>query len=535
MVQSLLLSSSRDRQKLPSAQEMAEFDRSTILAGTAGQVLMERAGVAVYQVLQRRAFFSSQQQTVILAGPGNNGGDGFVVARQLLSAKKPFCLILAAADHYSSDLLAQIEKFSHSGGSVLCYRSEDNHQLPLGAQQVSLVEVTDRLRAAALLIDALLGTGQGGAARGSIKELIELVGDLKKSEGLAFKTVALDLPSGVDASSGAVYDPSIEADLTVTIELIKRGLLQYPARQKCGEIEAVSIEIDTSGPCHFSLLFDDTIKRLPPRAPNTHKGDYGHVLVIAGSAQMPGAAELTARAALRCGAGLVTKVLLTSAVGTVSMPEIMHAPVNDQSGFFEPGHLPQLLPYLERASCVVLGPGLGQADPTAVFVAKICDELVRRNLPTVIDADGLNCLAKQGGQLPDLSKAVLTPHPGEIARLLGVDKSLVQNDRYKAASKVAQTTGAVVVLKGAATVVCSRTNGWVSSVANPYLATAGSGDILTGLIAALIAQGLTPEQAACLAVFAHAASGEQAHQVTAGTIIATDLLQFLPGLLVCDS
>ncbi len=519
--------------KLPAPAEMTSFDQQTIASGISGTELMEKAGKQLYVALEKIDSELLDKSVVVLVGPGNNGGDGLVIARELQQSGRKVTAILAAARHYSADLLLQINRFLACGGSLFFYSGSTELNAPVELLPINAEAIKDIICNSAVVIDALLGTGQGRAPRDVLGELVALLDATKNLLECDFKTIAIDLPSGVDADSGRVFTPHVNADLTLTVEVVKRGLLQYPAREACGEIEAVEIGIDCSGSCEFFLLTNETAPRLPARSLAAHKGSFGHVLVVGGSRQMPGAPHLAAMAALRSGTGLVTKTVLDTAVAEFSAPELLLCPVVDQQGYFEVGHLSQLMPALEAATCLIVGPGLGRADATVDFVAELVIVAKTLSLPMIIDADGLNCLALliKRGFNKDLSGVILTPHPGEAGRMLDIGATEVQQDRYQAAKQLALRTQAVVALKGAGTVIYVNGHGWVDSTANPYLATAGSGDVLTGIIAALVVQGLTCEQAACLGVFGHGLAGELASQQTGGAIIASDFLQHLPSVL----
>lgn len=533
MDQALHLAKTSHRYKLPASAEMVSFDQQTISTGIPGIELMERAGKGVCSTLDALGYFPLDRQVTVLVGPGNNGGDGLVVARELQQRGVQVTAILAGAPRYSPDLICQLSKYILSDGSLLFWPGDKGFSPPLELQFASQESILSVIADSALVIDALLGTGQVSTPRDAVKDLVCYCCDVNRSASGNILIAAVDMPTGINADNGAVFAHHLKADLTVAIELVKRGMLQYPARYICGRIETVDIGIDCSGFCEFEILSKETVTCLPARYPAAHKGNFGHVLVVAGSRCMPGAAHLAAMAALRSGAGLVTKTVLKSVVEGFSAPELLLCPVEDQTGYYEVGHLSQMLPALKTATCVVLGPGLGQADPTIDFVRELIAVARDSNLSLVIDADALNCLAGlvDRGYKIDLQEAVVTPHPGEAGKLLGVSTAEVQQDRYRAAKELAVSTKAMVVLKGAATVIYVGKRGLVYPTANPYLATAGSGDVLTGIIAALISQGLTREQAVCLGVFAHGVSGSRASQKTGGAIIASDFLDNIPGVL----
>ncbi|NLF24775.1 MAG: NAD(P)H-hydrate dehydratase [Deltaproteobacteria bacterium] len=503
--------------RLPSQAEMAAMDEATISAGVAALELMERAGRGVYETLALDLKTIETARISILCGPGNNGGDGLVVARYLREAGAEVKVVLSAARRFSPALDAQLDKFVAGGGSV--------HVFGQGMEGRSLApivthELADLFKHSDLIVDALLGTGQKQAPRGSIAALVELLRASLSDTGSA-RVVAIDIPTGINADSGEVYDPCVRADQTISIELIKRGLLQYPAREYCGELKTVPIGINCEGQCEFELLTASALTLPVPRRPDAHKGEFGHVLVVGGSSRMPGAAALCAISALRAGAGLVTK----TEFGSCFFPEIMLEPVEHCGlGYLGLEAANQLIERASHATVLVLGPGMGRAPETGELLLRLLSECL---LPTVLDADGLNLLASSGSRLTSLKHVILTPHPGEAARLLGETTAEVQRDRYSAAARIAKQTSALVVLKGASSIVHDGTRGFVNPTGNPYMATAGSGDVLAGILAGLLAQRMSALEAAKTAVFLHGRAGDLAHAASKGNIIAGDIISYL--------
>lgn len=517
-------------QKTPSPSEMAELDKRTIAAGISGCELMQRAGQAVFAELERMFSLPPQDGNLcILCGSGNNGGDGFVIGQILLDKKIAHSLILAASTKYSSDLKQQAEKFIKAGGRVYLYPNDDAPaEFPVtGLDRQGLIKL---FSVSSLIVDALLGTGQRSAPRGSVGEIISTLCEVKGSLPNC-KVFAVDTPSGINAACGKIYHPVLKADTTICIELIKRGMLQYPAREYCGDIITVPIGIDTSPDIEFSLINSEEIQAANWREKAAHKGDFGRLLVIAGSRDMPGAAFLSAGSALRSGAGLVTLAWPSSLDKHLLYPELMYKTLGDGGqGCFCPEMIGALRPFIEDFDAVVIGPGLGKSEKTKKFLKDLL-QLCKK--PAVVDADALNILSDTAASPQELkgllpSNCVLTPHPGEMARLLKSSPAEVQADRYSASRILSAAANATVVLKGAATVVYGNGCGRINSSGNPFMATAGSGDVLAGLIGSLLAQGFEEISAAESGVFIHGIAGDIASNESGGLITAGDIIDCIP-------
>ncbi|MBN8548045.1 MAG: NAD(P)H-hydrate dehydratase [Deltaproteobacteria bacterium] len=506
--------------KLPSADEMARCDARTIATGITSQALMERAGKAMFDRLATLVSFTEKRNIItILCGPGNNGGDGFVLARHLRNAGVPLQVFFPTYSKLSADCQTQAGLFVKEGGRILSDHSRDT--------------IRKALRNSRVLVDALLGTGQRQAPRGAVEEILSAISEespelVDSSERL---NVAIDVPTGIDADSGEAYNNAFRAHVTLTVELLKRGMVQYPAREFCGDIHALMIGIDCGSPVEFSYYDGARERPLPRRAVDAHKGKFGRVLVLGGSETMPGAPRLAAISALRAGAGLVRVALLSSVDPATQPAELLISRVSSKS-HFEESALAELETDLEQADCVVIGPGIGLHADTRSFVTVLCDYCTHNNLPVVVDADALTLLDEhlndRGAQFPS---AVFTPHPGEMARLMRTDVASIQRDRYSAAKDLEARSKAIVVLKGASTVIRARGEGFVNPTGNPFMATAGSGDVLAGAIAALIGQGVPPARATPTAVWAHGKAGDLAHERRHGPIIASDIIEAIPEAL----
>jgi NAD(P)H-hydrate epimerase len=365
------------------------------------------------------------------------------------------------------------------------------------------------------VVDALLGTGATGEPRGEVRDAIKWI------NGAAARVVSADLPSGIDPDTGSVPGIAVWADVTVTFGLPKPGLLLHPGAECVGRLVVDPIGVEW---CKLpfraiaaSYEAADASMAIPPRPSHAHKGTFGSVLVVGGSEGMPGAPALAAAGALRAGAGLVT-VALPRCASAARLPcEAMRVLLPDRDGFLVPDDLSALSATLDRATVVCLGPGLGTAQTARELALALMATCLK---PLVVDADALNALAGRPEAVTGRSApTVLTPHPGECARLLGVDTDTVQADRLAAARRSAHDYGAVVILKGAGTVIAApaadpdaERPAAIISAGNPGMATGGSGDVLTGVVAALLAQGLEPFDAACLAAFVHGRAGDIARE-----------------------
>ncbi|MCO6432621.1 MAG: NAD(P)H-hydrate dehydratase [Deltaproteobacteria bacterium] len=513
--------------KAPSADEMASFDRATIESGITGIELMEQAGSAMFELIRERYLERPEaiDQIVVLCGPGNNGGDGLVVARQLLEYGRKPAVVVPHAERHSEENLIQAAKFIDAGGSLLALGGPGGYGDLRNVAQISESELARLLHECVLLIDAVFGTGQARAPRGTSAALLNSVHE--HAHGCI--RVALDLPSGMNTSTGELYMPHFEAHVTVTVELPKRGMLQYPARAACGEIFAVEAGIDCSGSCEFSIFEEIRHRYLMSRPEDAHKGDFGKVLVVGGSEQYPGAPVLSAHAALRCGAGLVTLTDMPSGRGGVSLPpELIHLPLGDAVHFGKQ-HIEPIEAVLDGFDALVIGPGLGQERGTASFFAGLLEIVIEKRMKAVLDADGLNhlsCLKERFDGA--LEHCVLTPHPGELSRLLPLTTSEIQRDRFSAVKELAARYNCCALLKGAGTLTYCKGRGVINLSGNPYMASGGSGDVLSGVIAALLAKGAAPLEAASLGAFLHGLAADLIVHRREAAVIATDIIQELP-------
>lgn len=472
---------------LYTADQVRRIDRATIdRCGVPGLELMRRAATAAFDTLRRR--WPEARRLCLLAGSGNNGGDALLVGVRALHAGLAVTALLPERPR-SDDARAALAAYADAGGRV--------------------VDADDGLPVADVYVDGLFGTGLARAPQGVAAALIA------QMNASGRPVLALDVPSGLAADTGMPLGVAVRAAATICFVGWKRGLFTAAAADCCGERELALLDVPAmarSGIVPDARLLDTGIGCvLPVRDADVNKGRFGHLLAVGGDHGMGGAICLAGEAALRCGAGRVGIATREDHVGGVlaARPELMVQGVDGA---------PALQVLLERADVVALGPGLGQG----AWSHALWDRALAAGKPCVVDADALNLLARQAQPVP--AGSVLTPHPGEAARLLGSDVAAVQADRYAAARALAQRHRAVVVLKGAGSLIADP-DGHVAVCpwGNPGMATAGMGDVLTGVIGALLAQGLSAWDAARLGVALHARAGDLAAGGSPRGLLASDL------------
>jgi len=506
---------------LVTAQEMRELDRLTIEAyGTPGHVLMERAGVGATEALLREFPHVRQVTVLIVAGKGNNGGDGFVIAR-LLKKQGVKCevILVAKKDEIKGDALRNLTAFLRLRGRVTEVTAP---------AQLSLVQ--DKLSRSGLVVDALLGTGLNSPVRGLMAALIDLI----NISGVP--VVAVDIPSGLDADRGEPLGTAIQAELTVTFGYPKLGQMNDAEAAYVGRLVVVDIGIAPEAVAavkpQTTLLTAEAVGALVrERRRAAHKGDFGHLVVLAGARGKSGAALLCGGAALRVGTGLVTLAGPSSlnAIFSSVLIEAMTAPFPerpDGSLALDEGVVALAL---QGKNAVAFGPGVGVSADT---IGLTCWLLAHSELPLVIDADGLNCLATDLSPLRDArGPVVLTPHPGEMARLIKATNAEVQSQRLELARAFATQHRCYLVLKGSHTVIAAPDGqAWINTTGNPGMASGGMGDVLTGILSGLLAQGYAATEACILGVFLHGYAGDLAAQEKGEAgIVARDLIERLPG------
>ncbi len=505
---------------LLNAAESRELDRvSQAQYGIPSYTLMSHAGEAVAQAVARRWPAAVAPDVLVIAGKGNNGGDGFVAARGLAAAGRNVrVLLLVAIADLRDDAARACRDYVAAGGAAI----ERADETAIGGERPGVV------------IDALFGTGLNAPVQGPVRDVIEAVNRLDRP------IVAVDIASGINADTGALLGAAINATLTVTFGFAKYGHVSYPGAEYCGELEVADIgfapaAIGDLNP-HGRLIDGAEARSLiTPRARNTHKGNYGHALIIAGGRGKAGAAILVARGALRSGAGLVTAAIpaCVSAIVAGGQAELMTEPIADRDGHFaEAPAIARLEQLIGGKDVIIVGPGIGTSDDIKGLTTWLIREGAQPDRPLLIDADGLNALALIGpGQLRSArGPIVLTPHPGEMARLLDTTTAAVNADRIGAARKLADLTGAHVILKGARSVIVGAAGEVaINSSGNAGMATPGMGDVMSGIIGALIGQRTKVEAAVALGVFVHGFAADRlAARVGRVGYLAGDLADELP-------
>ncbi len=491
-------------QPLPTPEEMARADAAAIEGGTSAALLMDRAGRAVARAVVELAGGRYGTKVAVVCGKGNNGGDGFVAARVLHSQGVAVsCMSSSPPRDFSGPSAEHLARMREEGVALR----------PFAAEDLDPVDV---------VVDAVFGTGFEGLPRDDAARIIEAI----NSSGAL--VVAVDIPSGVDGLTGATEGVAVRADVTVAMGAQKLGTTLGQGALHSDRVEVAEIGIDVNTSATRMLEARDVLDMLPIRALDAHKRSSGAVAVIAGSEGMSGAALLTARGAERMGSGYVT-VASTRAVDaavSAALPEVLTRVVTQEEAL-GPESLDAFSDVLDKADAVALGPGLGQGVKQRALVA---EALTKIDLPIVLDADGLNSLASDAASLEHRSGAtVITPHPAELARLMNSSTAEVQADRAGSARGAADRFGCVVLLKGFRSVIAHEAGLTVIPTGGPELATAGTGDVLTGVVAALLAAGLGAREAAEAGAFVHGLAGSVAGANLGATgVVAWDVAEALP-------
>jgi NAD(P)H-hydrate epimerase len=493
---------------LPDAEQQRALDAWAIEElGISGVELMERAGLGLAELVLRRA---PEGPIAVVCGKGNNGGDGFVAARMLREEGLDVrVLILASAEEYKGDARANLDRLP----GVAPERFKP-----------------DALTGARAIVDAILGTGFSGTPREPAAAAIEAINDAGATE-----VIACDVPSGVNGSTGQIEATAVRADATATFHAAKPGLWIAPGKANAGEVTVVDIGIPARGPARpdVGLISPSVLDGIPRRGRESTKFAAGSVLVCGGSTGLTGAPCMAAEAAMRAGAGYVTALVPASLnpIFEQRLLEVMTVPLADDGGSLTTDSVAQVTERLERADALVLGPGFGRADGALEAARRIA---AAAELPLLLDADGLNAHAGGLEALANRSApTVLTPHAGELARLLETDSSSVSAHRLESAREAARRARAIVVLKGDDSLIAAPDGRVaVSRGGAAALATAGTGDVLSGLIGAFLAKAMDPFHAACAGVFAHASAGRLAqHEIGPEGVIASDVIQRVPAAL----
>jgi NAD(P)H-hydrate epimerase len=494
---------------LPDPSQQRELDRWAIEeVGISSLDLMERAGEGLAALVAERA---PEGRVAVVCGKGNNGGDGFVAARVLREqGREVRVLMVADPEEYSGDAKANLARLPGRPPSPFA---------PL------------RLIDAAAIVDAILGTGFAGTVREPAAGAIEAINECAGTAQI----IACDIPSGVNGSTGEVEGAAVRAAATATFHAGKPGLWISPGKAHAGDVRTVDIGIPPGGPgsASIGLIAGSVHEVIPQRASDSTKFTAGEVLVCGGSLGLTGAPCMASEAAMRAGAGYVTALVPESLdhIFEVRLLEVMTVPLADEHGVLTTAAAEQVLDRARRAGVLVLGPGLGRSDETFRLVRSLAKNA---SLPLVLDADGLNAHAQRLESLSGrTAPTVLTPHAGELARLLGSDSSEVAAHRLRSARAAAAASGAIVLLKGDDTLV-AHPDGRVAVNPGgaPALATAGTGDVLSGVIGAMLAKRIDPFAATCAAAFVHAAAGRlAAREIGSEGVIASDVIERLPAAL----
>ncbi|MDI6801852.1 MAG: NAD(P)H-hydrate dehydratase [Thermodesulfovibrionales bacterium] len=513
--------------KVVTSQEMREIDRAAIEDyGIPSAVLMERAGLAV---ARRVANLYPDKRIVVLCGSGNNGGDGIVAARNLYNwGFKVNILILSKKKSLSQDCNMQ-------------YQIAKKMKIPIEFR----ISVNERDIHGVVVLDAVFGTGLNRPVPGDISKIFDLI----NASGVS--VLSVDMPSGISSDTGEIYGTAIMADSTVTFGLPKRGHLLYPGAEYTGRLFVEDIGFPTglitSNKLKVNLISPEMISvLLPQRRAYSHKGDYGHVLIIAGSRGKTGAALMAAKACLRSGAGLVTLAVPESLMNVFQnrVTEEMTLPLQDDgSGIISVKAAEEILRFSHKVDVIAIGSGMGVSSDTGMLMK----ELVERSpVPMVIDADGINSLRSAQILKKAKSPIILTPHLGEMAGLIQRTedirhkteekklRGMIEKDRINTAMSFSKGTGAYLVLKGAPTIIAEpEGKAFLNTTGNPGMATAGSGDVLTGIVASLIGQGLNPLNASLLGTYLHGCAGDMAAKNKGEySLIATDIIDFIPDAIL---
>ncbi|MCV6588375.1 MAG: NAD(P)H-hydrate dehydratase [Marinobacterium sp.] len=501
---------------LYTAGQTRLLDQLAIEGGTPGFLLMQRAARAAFAVLQR--YWPQAKAVTLLCGSGNNGGDGLVLAA-LAQQHGMAVQVLTLGEHYAERLQGEAQQ----AWQLLQQQIADNSgQGDADYPPLQIMPWFSHVRFTGdIVVDAMLGTGLNGPVRGDYAQAIEQVNSGR------LPVLAVDIPSGLCADTGAVLGVAVESQVTVSFIGLKRGLLTHQAVDYVGELQFDDLRIDDAVyqqvPVSLLRTTEAALTQvLGQRRRSAHKGSHGRVLVVGGDHGMGGAALIAAQAVARCGAGLITLATRAEHVtaSLVRCPEVMVKAVRSGQ---------ELQPLLDKADVVVIGPGLGQS----AWSDQLLQQTLKTSLPLVVDADALNLLCNN----PVLAGCrrnnwIITPHPGEAARLLDETVSGLLADRFAAVDRLQQRFGGVALLKGAGSLVTDGELMFLCNAGNPGMASGGMGDMLSGITGALLAQGLSAREAARLAVWLHAAAADHCADIQGERgLLATDLLVQLPALL----
>lgn len=500
--------------KVFSASQSRELEERAVASGISYSELMENAGAAAVRFLMKK-YSIKGKKIVILCGKGNNGGDGFVMARRLAQQEARVAVVLMEGPPKTETAAEMYEKLADVFLRIVRYEREE-------------ATVSALLYSADLIVDAIYGTGFHGRVENSFDALFRMAQESRAP------VISIDIPSGAECDTGAIHGPCMRAEYTVTFSTLKPVHLLPPAKEYCGNVTVSPIGIsseliETQENCIYVPDAEYIRSVFQPRNPHSNKGDYGRLLCICGSYGMAGAALLSIRAALRCGAGLVYAALPESIYPIVASqaPEAVYIPLKEESSLTEKD-AGRLREKLSQASAVLIGCGLG-VSPFAEDLLRLC--FTEAEAPLLVDADGINLLSRNIHVLQETkAPVVLTPHPGEMARLTGKAIPEIQGSRLKTARDFAVSHGVTLVLKGSGTIIANSDGPlFLNTTGNPGMAKGGSGDVLAGMAASFAAQGIPTEKAAAAAVFLHGLAGDLcAKALTQSAMLPSDLIEYLP-------
>lgn len=509
--------------KVLSADQMKEIDRKAIKdLEIPSVILMENAGRAVYRKV-RDIINEEDKNALVICGKGNNGGDGYVTARHLIENS----IQTAVISIYRPDSL--------SGDALINHNILQNFTEIIYLEDIDINKLREIISLSDIVIDAIFGTGLNSEVRGNIKEIIESINEYAEGE-----VIAVDIPSGVDASTGEIHGCAVLADYTVTMHAPKTGLLLYPGTDYCGEITIGYIGIpeflNEEKELNTYLITEHYAHiSLPLRPEDSHKGTFGKVFNIAGSLSMPGAAYMCAMSSLLVGAGYSTLAVPGSVIPCVSpkAPEIVYVPLKEtMKGAISEDAVSETLDKSAGSNVILIGPGLGTENSTVNFVSEFIQQVTNRGDTILLDGDALNILSFSESKVLPLN-SVITPHPKELSRLMGISVEEILRDKIGVAKKAAKQLNAIVVLKGANTIIAEpNSNTYINVTGNSGLATAGSGDVLSGMIAGFIAQGVELRDAVILGVYLHGLAANLAvEHENEYSLTAVKLMDYIPNAI----
>ncbi len=477
------------------ASQMRNVDRAASeIGGIPSIVLMENAALACVNELKKDFCDLKDKRVAIFCGKGNNGGDGFTIARHLYNMGVKVSVYLVCGNEFMGDAKINFDIIKKMDVDIDVVSDTENLRYIIRANDI--------------IIDAIYGTGIHGTVGGISYDVIN---EINENSGY---TMSVDVPSGINSDSGEVCGICIKADKTVTFAAYKVGMLMFPAADYTGSVTVADISIPDyiieEQDISINVTDDKFVRdNFPPRENNSQKGDYGKALVIAGSAGMTGAAYLSSQSAVTAGSGLVTLALPSGLNGAMEAKttEVMTVPLEDINGHISSDAEEKILELTEKADAVLIGPGLGRSHDAARIIKAV---LTNSKVPVVIDADGINAVAKNTDILSDCTCPVIfTPHTVEMSRLTGLDKEYIEENRLVAAKEFAEEYGVTVILKGHHTIVTGQDGiQYINITGNPGLATGGSGDVLAGVVVSLAARGIGETAAAAMAVYIHGMAGD---------------------------